>query len=319
MVKRRVFAWLTAVDACWFYRIKLPLEELAKTGEWEISWGSPPADIHDYDVVIGQRIPYDSPEWLALCADSNVLTVYEMDDDLLHIDPENTVPYEVYQSLLPFIKKNVEAADVVVTCTPYAAERMLELNKNVHILPICTLPELIDLPLRTRTDLLTVGWAGSPFHHQDWQTLPLQLAEFKRRVPRASLHMMGADYTQGLAGHVRVTGLQHVEAYYAAIDFDIGLAPLLRSNHNRGKSHTKLLEYASRGVPAVATAWGQYVDWIDDGVNGFLVHNDDEWVDALVALSNDSLRGLMSAAARNKARQFTIDQHIHLWKAALGG
>ena len=49
---RRVFAWLTAVDACWFYRIKLPLEELARSEGWDVAWGEPGPDIHDYDVVI---------------------------------------------------------------------------------------------------------------------------------------------------------------------------------------------------------------------------------------------------------------------------
>lgn len=317
---RRVFAWLTAVDACWFYRIKLPLEELARSEGWEVAWGEPSPDIHEYDVVIAQRLPYKSPEWEALCRNPNVLTVYEMDDDLLHIDPENTVPHQVYRESLADIERNVRLADAVITCTPYVTERMLEINDAVFELPICTHSSLIDAPLRTTPDVLTVGWAGSPFHHQDWVGLPEQLAEFRRRVPRAQLHMLGADYTRGLAGHVRVSGLQHVEAYYMALDLDIGLAPLLRSPHNRGKSHTKLLEYAARGIVPVATAWGQYVDWIHHGVNGLLIDRDDHWADAITSLAlDDELRGRMSSAARASARVWTIDKHIHLWKTALGG
>lgn len=317
---RRVFAWLTAADACWWYRIKLPLEELAKSGGWEVSWGAPPPDIHEYDVVIGQRLAGRSPEWLKLCADPNVRTVYDMDDDLLNIDPENTVPYRIYSPIVDETRELVAAADAVTVCTPHVRDVMSEINGSVFELPICTTAEMIDLPLKTRPGALTVGWGGSPFHQQDWPGLSDRLARFAELVPSARFHMFGADYTGGsLRGRVRVTGSQPVERYYAALDLDIGLAPLLTSPHNRGKSHTKPLEYASRGTPVVATAWGQYRDWVDHGVNGFLVEPGEDWVPYLLALTDDGLRAEMSTAARETARRFTIDKHAHLWAAALGG
>lgn len=320
ILMRRVFAWLTAVDACFWYRIKTPLEALARTGRWEVSWGAPGPDIHDYDVVIGQRLAGDSPEWLRLCEDPNVLTVYEMDDDLLHLDPENTVPYSIYAPIADKTKQLVRASDVVTVCTPYVYDRMRELNSNVHYLPICTTQEMIDLPLRTSADRLTVGWGGSPFHHQDWIGLPEALAEYSRRVPRATFHVFGGNYTNGLLGNrLRVTGSQPLESYYASLDLDIGLAPLLLSPSNRGKSHTKPLEYASRGIPVVATNWGQYSDWVEDGKNGFLVSKDEDWVTYLEALSDNTVRATMSTAARESAQSYTIERHLHLWEKALGG
>lgn len=318
MVKR-VFAWQTDGSACWWYRIKLPLEELAKHG-WDVSWGSPAGlDLHSYDVVIGQRIAGPSPEWLALCADPNVLTVYDMDDDLLNLDPENTVPYNIYAPIRDDTEANVRAADVVTVCTPYVFDIMKKINDNVHLLPICIRAEDIDIPLKTHADALTVGWAGSPFHHQDWLEIPQILADFARVMPHASFHMMGADYTQGLLSHkLRVSGFTTVPNYYNSLDFDIGIAPLLKSPSNRGKSHTKPLEYAMRGTPVVATAWGQYTDWIMHGVNGFLVHNNSEWIDYLLALTDIELRAAMSTHARESAKKYTIDKHINLWMKAYG-
>lgn len=317
---KRVFAWLTAVDACFWYRIKTPLEALARTGRWDVSWGAPAPDIHEYDVVIGQRLAGTSPEWLALCADPNVLTVYDMDDDLLHLDPENTVPYQIYAPIAHQTEELVRAADVVTVCTPYVHERMSEINGNVHYLPICTTQEMIDLPLRTDANRLTVGWGGSPFHHQDWGGIPEALEEFARRVPRATFHVLGGNYTNGVLGNrLRTSGLQPLENYYATLDLDIGIAPLLHSPSNRGKSHTKPLEYASRGTPVVASRWGQYPDWVDHGVNGFLVDSPQEWTMYLEALADDSLRAAMSTAARETAKSYTIEQHVHLWELAFGG
>lgn len=318
MVKR-IFAWQTDGSACWWYRIKLPLEELAKSG-WDVSWGSPEGvDLHSYDVVIGQRIAHDSSEWRAVCADPDVFTVYDMDDDLINLDPENTIPYAIYTPLREHIITNVAMANAVTVCTPYVHTIMQKINDNVHLLPICVRDEDINIPLKTRADTLTIGWAGSPFHHQDWLEMPDILATIAHALPHASFHMMGADYTQGkIKSSLRVSGFTTVPNYYNALDFDIGIAPLLKSPSNRGKSHTKPLEYAMRGTPVVATAWGQYVDWITHGVNGFLVEHSDDWIDYILALSDTTLRAEMSTNARNSARQFTIDKHIHLWKKAYG-
>lgn len=315
---RNVYAWLTAVDACFEYRIRIPFTHLP-SDKWSYSWGGyDDGTIYNADVVVGQRIAGYSAEWLAVCKNPNILAVYDMDDDLINIDPQNTIPYSIYAPIAEETKRNVEAADVVTVCTPHVAEVMSKYNKNVHLLPICTTNELIDLPLRTNPLRLTVGWAGSPFHHQDWGGLPEILFQYAQRVPYAQFHFMGADYTNGMLGSIRVTGLQALEHYYASIDFDIGLAPLLKSFHNAGKSHTKPLEYAARGVPVVATAWGQYVDWVKSGENGFLVDSPDEWIDGLITLSNTDVRAQMSTNARDSARQFTIDKHIGLWEKAYG-
>lgn len=317
-VRRRVFAWITAVDACFIYRIKLPLEALDTT-RWAATWGPPPPDIHDYDVVIGQRLAGSNPEWLALCADPNVLTVYDADDDLIWLDPENEVPYSIYAPLSEDTKRNVQAADVVTTCTPYVAERYTELNDNVHVLPICVDAITVERPLLTTPDRLTVGWAGSPFHRHDWEAERLTevLVKYLTTQPRATFHALGSDYTDGrLEGRARVSGYQTHNAHLASFDIDIGLAPLNRTSHNRGKSWTRPLEYAARGAPVIATRWGQYPDWVQHGVNGFIVDTFGEWLDALDALTDDTMRGPMSTAARESARRATIGKHIHLWERA---
>jgi hypothetical protein len=319
---RRVFAWTGALDACWVYRVRLPLTELNRRGGWDCSWGAPGPDIGDYDVVVGQRLAGPQPDWLKLCADPNVLCVYDADDDLTDLDPANEIPYGIYAPLADDTRTNMAAADLVTCCVPAAAERIAAtINPNVAVLPICADPAWIDLPPRPRTAALTVGWGGSPFHAQDWTSLPTRLAEYANLVPHATFHTFGADYTRGAFGtRLRVTGLQPLPDYLAALDLDIGLAPLnpaLRGSRTR--SHTKPLEYAIRGIPVVAQACGQYVDWVDEGVSGYLVHDEADWVPRLLALTDDTIRAGMSTAARDKAREYTIDKHIGLWERAYSG
>lgn len=318
---RRVFAWLSSTDACFEYRVRLPLTELNKRAGWDCQWGAPGPDIGDYDVVVGQRLAGPQPDWLKLCADPDVYTVYDADDDLTNLDPENEIPYSIYAPLAADTRANMAAADLVTCCVPAAAERIAaDINPRVVVLPICADPAWICLPLRTRADRLTVGWGGSPFHGQDWQGLPEHLAEYARRMPHAGFHTFGADYTRGAFGNrLRVTGLQPLPQYLAALDLDIGVAPLNTALHgSRTRSHTKALEYACRGIPIVAQACGQYLDWVEPG-NGLLVHNDTEWVEHLVALSDATVRAPMSTAAREKARRYTIDRNIGLWEQAYRG
>jgi glycosyltransferase involved in cell wall biosynthesis len=315
---KRVFAWLTDTAGCFHYRIKTPLDELNTLANWDVSWGAPGPDIHDYDVVVGQRIAGHSPTWEALCTDPNVLAVYDIDDDLLNIDPANTVPYSIYAPIRDATQRNIARADLVTAATPKLAEYLQSINPRTVVLPNCVPNHLPYGGQQWSADRFTVGWAGSMFHHQDWSHMPAKLAEFWRVFPRAEFHMIGADYTGG-AVPTRVSGWGTVESYYSRLDFNVGVAPIVITPFNERKSWIKLLEYAAHGIPAVATNAGQYPEWIEHGVNGFLVNHESEWVDFLLALTDRTLHASASAAALAKAREFTIEKQIHRWVNAYTG
>lgn len=322
MVTRRVFAWQTDAAGCFHYRIHLPLTELNKRPGWDCSWGHPGPDIHDYDVVIGQRIAGESPHWEALCRDPNVLAVYDFDDDLINIEPENTVPYQIYHPIREATIRNLSMADVVTTCMPAISEIARQYNPNVVELPICLPAYVLDLPDHRGDGDPLIGWAGSMFQAQNWVGMPDILADYAAQVPKARFHTIGADYLEhAFRGRKDSTGWGSMEAMYGALNFHIGIAPLNPALHgSRVRSHTKPLQYAARGIPVVATPAGQYVDWVQDGVNGFLACEASDWIGTLMFLSHHpQMRETMGAAARVKAHQYTIEGNIGLWEAAYSG
>lgn len=318
MVKR-VFTWATDGASVLHFNTLLPYSAM-DPDKWECTYSvAPPApDWRDrYDVIVGQRLAGDQPLWKEICEDPNTLAVYSIDDDLTNVDPENTVPYRIYHPIREGTIRNIEMADVVTVPTEAFAGRMGLHNPSIAILPIC-IPDEMPLWPRTWASEWTVGWSGSMFKAQDWPGVAEALATYSADVPEARFHMIGADYTRGLLGWKnRFDGWRDIISSYRLYDFHIGIAPLADTFFNALKSRTKLVEYGSRGIPTIASAVGEYTEWINHGVNGFLIepNRPDDWVDFLLLLTRDhDLWSSMSEAAYEKAKEATISRNIHLWE-----
>jgi glycosyltransferase involved in cell wall biosynthesis len=318
-VVTRVFGWETSLAAEHHFRIGMPFPLLDPT-RFETHRGQPGEDIFDYDVVFAHRLAGEAPLWQKLCADPNVLTVYDMDDDLLNVDPANTIPYRIFHPIRLQTLANVIAADVVTVSSPGLLEAYQNIHPRVVMLPICIPDEMPEWPIPPREGL-TVGWAGSMHKRQDWPGIAWALHDYARRVPHARFRMYGADYTGGLLGGrcEFVPFTTDVYRFYRSLDFDIGIAPLIDTPFNRKKCHTKLIEYGARGIPTIASALGQNNDWIKHGINGFLINNPSEMAEYLVALTDAATRSAMASAAHATACEWTIGKHIHLWEEVFGG
>lgn len=312
--RRRIFVIATDSAGCWFYRLRLPLMAL-DPDEFEVVWEPPFDNWRPGDVIIGQRIAGRNTAWLEMCAEPRLSCVYDIDDNLLEIDPTNTVPYQIFAPMVADTAENIAAAQVVTASTPKLADYLKTLNPNTVVVPNCLHSSWlarIDFP--KFPDPIIVGWAGSPFHSQDFGGVPEQLLDYARREPRARFHMIGGDPTGGLVPR-SVAGFSDMNSYWGQLDFDVGIAPLVDNTQNQGKSHIKVLEYAGKGIPAVAARVGQYPEFIDHGVNGFLYDDVSEMCHYLEVLSDDATRSRMGEAAMSKAAEYTIDRQIHRWEA----
>lgn len=315
---RRVYAWETSHSAEHHFRIGMPFPLLDPT-RFETARGGPDPTLHDYDVVFAQRLAGHAPLWHELCADPNVLTVYDMDDDLLCVDPQNAFCYNIFHPLEPETRRNVLAADIVTVSSPGLLARFKEIHPNVVMLPICVPDDLLHWP-RGDSDELVVGWAGSMHKRQDWESVNLvaHLTRFAVERPDARFLFKGADYTNGQLRGATILPFGLIGDYYANIPFTVGLAPLMSSHFNDGKTHTKLIEYGMKGIPTIASPIGQYTDWIDHGVNGMLVDGDN-WVECLHHLADPSVRKAMGDAAFKTTSEWTISKHIHKWEQVFEG
>ena len=309
---KRIFAWQTDTASCFLYRLYWPLTNLNKK-KFQVSWGAPGADIFDYDIVIGQRICGANDLWREICRNPNIMAIYDLDDDLLHVDPENTVPYSIYGGgVAAETFRNIAMADKVTVSTPIL-ESFFDALVTTVVLPNC-LPQSW-MNYREPPHPPVIGWMGSMFHKQDFDANAVAdaLAQI-RGAHQVDLHTIGANYISPIAP-ARTTGWTTLQRAHEILDFSIGLAPLMHSRFNMSKSHCKALEYASKGIPTVASDWGQYQDFIEHGVNGVLVRGTEvwDWTDGILQCL-DNLDA-MSKAAYMTAQNFAIERNIHLWES----
>jgi glycosyltransferase involved in cell wall biosynthesis len=89
---------------------------------------------------------------------------------------------------------------------------------------------------------------------------------------------------------------------------DIGLYPLPQDERAIGKTPFKNIQYMAVGVPVVASRAGAIDSIIEDGVNGFLASNEEEWFKKLSELFEKPLlrKRLAMAGRKTVEERFSV-------------
>jgi glycosyltransferase involved in cell wall biosynthesis len=322
-------------SGCCWYRVKLPLDQLAAHGH-EVTYRSvndddratvTASDLVGYDLVVGQRLNVHKgmEAWRRARGPFSRL-VYDTDDDVFSVNPENWAAFHLYGQ--PEIQDAVchmaQVSDLVTVTTDYLAGVMREHTGNnaTAVLPNCVPAWLLDTP-RPENPRPAVGYQGGASHGADVGLVSGPVRRFLKRFPGWDLRLNGTDYRPTFKAGERAKFRQWIPVYddpvgyYATLDFDIGLAPLVGKTFDYSKSPIKVLEYAARGVPSIASDCNVYASFIRHGENGFLVREEHEWLRYLSVLaSDDTLRRKMGEAAREDAANWTIEKNYVKWEQA---
>jgi glycosyltransferase involved in cell wall biosynthesis len=330
-----VFGWLADRQGCGTIRVMQPFDTLEEASGRTLAYderlktkGFMPK------VLVGQRVCKDGPTniWQHISGNEHrPKLVFELDDDLWNVDPSNQAAYYWFGQGLDVrtgevhdvqanIRANIRVADRVTVTTEALAKIVRQWNDNVVIVPNY-IPQWVTEWERPKTEKVTIGWMGSSTHAMDWAEAGDQVTRFLKRNPKVGFHIMGGhgNWFKLPEDQLRTTGwINGAENVWRSIDFDIALAPLRPHVFNQSKSYLKALEMAALGIPVVASDCGPYPEFVEHGKTGFLVKRDHEWGKFLRELVNDeSMRLEMGEAAREKAKQYTLEGHIDEWAQAL--
>lgn len=328
-----VGGWLADRDGVGYYRLKVPLDALERRGhavEYDTTLRILPGKRPRSHVLVGQRVSNEGPstQWLERAGD--VRRVFEIDDDLLNVDPWSGAARAFYNDarLRARLLENMRSADAITVSTPYLAEvirRECGVSAPVHVLPNCLEAAVFDLPPVVQAGPMTIGWAGSDTHAGDFEYVRSALRRFFTRHQGVGFTSMGVDYRHIVGapwGELRpwTPIWDDPLGYYRRLDWQVGLAPLAPTQFNRCKSALKALEYAARGIVVIASDIEPYRTFVQHGVTGLLVRRDHEWLEHLQLLAAyPGLRRELAASAREQAREWIIDRHAEKWEQAYAG
>jgi glycosyltransferase involved in cell wall biosynthesis len=267
--------------------------------------------------------PFGPPFFERLARVAARRIVYDIDDLiwLTRTSPRNR--------LIGFLKTRskplylMRVADHVITSTPYL-ERTARECGNEHVTDISSTIETDRIRPGTRAAArLVIGWTGTHTTSPYLRLLERVLArlwekhDFKLLViGDPTFAMPGRDVeVVPWTAETEVEQLQRI---------DVGVYPLPDEEWVQGKSGLKSLQYGALGIPCVATAAGTSHRTVEDGVTGFLVRDEAEWVDRLERLIADAdLRRRMGEAARARiVERFSVaangPRYLEVFRAAFG-
>lgn len=260
--------------------------------------------------------PFGPPifEWLFRKFSKKI--VYDI-DDLVYLKNVKSKAHP----LVNFIKGRkkplylMKVADHVITCTPYLDEFVRSYNSNTtDISSTVDTDRYQPSNAYTNDKKLVIGWSGSLTTSRFFMVLQNVLKRIAAKYDLEVL-VMGDPSVKIDGVPLKAIPWTEKDEMPTLQKFDIGVYPLPDEEWVYGKSGLKAIQYMALGIPTVATAIGANYRVIEDGISGFLVRSDDEWVHALIKLIEDaSLRRQIGTAARKRVEElFSVEANKEIY------
>jgi len=227
--------------------------------------------------------------------------IYDIDDLVYLADAKSNVNRII--ASLKGRKKPIylmKHADHVITCTPYLDQFVRQYNQ--HTTDISSTINTDRYRPRTSYAIgnrkIVLGWSGSHSTSKYLRLLEPVFLKLKQKGLSFRVIVMG-DENFSMEG-IDMEALPWKDTYEVEVieRFDIGLYPLPDEPWVYGKSGLKALQYMAIGIPTVAAAIGTNFRIIKNEETGFLVKDENEWVDRILQLaSSEELRRRIGIAA----------------------
>jgi glycosyltransferase involved in cell wall biosynthesis len=233
--------------------------------------------------------------------------VVDYDDAIFHNYDLST------NKLILFLLKNkinnvMKYSGCVVAGNSYLAERAKDSGaKKIVILPTVIDVDVYKAKNNYASSKIVMGWIGSP---STFKYVKNNKSVFSKLLQNKNveLHIVGASEDLGLGTNIKYLKWTEETEVDLISQFDIGIMPLENTPWELGKCAYKLIQYMGCGIPVIASSVGMNKVVVDEGINGFLVRVEEQWLDKLSQLIGDSaLRESLGKKGRIKVEsEFSI-------------
>lgn len=275
-----------------------------------------------FDIAIFQRVEMDGyiNRMVKTLKSQGSLCLYDTDDLIFdeamikHIDnPDFNDPFtaNLNRKYMRRQRSMLEACVGTLVSTPYLANQVGKLGKIVRVHPnafslqMLACANLAYESYQSHPGRVVIGYAsGSRTHNRDFNQCATALRKLLEAYPHTELWLMGSlDSGEGwerFGERVRrIPAVDWRELPQYLVQFDINLAPLVLDNpFGLSKSAIKYMEAALVRRPTIASPNQAFKTAIQDGENGFLASNEEDWLEKLSRLVEDkSMRIHMGESA----------------------
>ena len=281
-------------------------------------------NLDEFDAVFVYReAALFGPAFLEKMAARKKPIIYQLDDPLFMPYKSPSNGYLSYLKFFGKIKEIIRISKVVMVNSTHIREYASQFNSNIWQVPsIVDTKKFAYQPFVEDLKRVCIGWSGSPTTLKNIKLVekPLQKMSVK---DIADIHFIGGTdfdlenvkYSAKIwNGETEVEDLRRIQ---------IGLVPLPENSWNRYKFIMKTAQYMALGIVPVGTPMASNPEVIKHGENGFLAASDDEWIEYLTVLAQDSkLRNEMSVRATADAQaNYSLEANapkvIEAFRAAL--
>jgi glycosyltransferase involved in cell wall biosynthesis len=213
---------------------------------------------------------------------------------------------------LAFLKKPDKINDIlplahlVLAGNTYLANYASANNAHIKIMP-----STIDMSYYVKPDLphnaneVIIGWSGSKTTIEHFETLTPVLKRIKKKYgQKVRFKVLGEPGYYNNELEIKGIGWTPENEVPEIASFDIGIMPLPDNEWTQGKCGMKGLQYMALGVATIMAAVGANKEIIQDGQNGLLATNDDEWFEKLsLLIEQPELRQKLGNRGENTIRK----------------
>ncbi len=263
-------------------------------------------DAKSYDVVVVYReaMLWGKP-WIEKQIVKQGLPLIHDFDDAIWLPVESETGISTFlKRILKSEKKFDEIIKLsthVIVGNNYLAEHARLFNKNMSVIPTAVDTDYYRPRIEEQhNSKITIGWIGSG---STVKYLNLLDNVWKRLPENYELIIVGGYYSpEGM----RINNIKWAldTELEQLSKFTIGIMPLPDDEWSRGKCGLKALQYMAMGIPCVASPVGVNTEIIQDGVNGFLAKDENEWIGKITLLmQNPDLRRKLGMAGRKTVEE----------------
>lgn len=268
-------------------------------------------------IIIIQRFNYHSFAPLFSRIINKNRIVLDMDDWEIREDPKYLFGFYPTSKAEYLTRKIASMSEFCIAASCYLKDYLASFNKKIYYIPSCVDTDLFNpSKVHERNANVKFAWTGTFHRKHDVENVKFIIdcfMEVRKQIKTISLDIVGDGiYSRDVLSYiserecgdsVNSIGWIHpdkIASYLGGVD--VGLFPLIQNTKfNLSKSPVKLFEYMAMGKSTVSSSVGEAVNIIEDGKDGFLAKDREDFVKKMTVLAeNTNLRQEMGQDARKK-------------------